>query len=123
MHYYHITCRLPNASEEINGIEFEMVEEGEGPDDINHVQTIDPVDEETARQFLGIPGYEIEPVEGAPALEPAKPPVSRPAPRPPSERPTGKKRGRKSNAERAALAAAVAATASLGGAPSTTPPE
>lgn len=56
---FHIHCKLPNASTEINGVAFELVEAGEGPDPVNHVRTVEPVSAEVAAQFEGIPGYEI----------------------------------------------------------------
>lgn len=59
---FHIICALPNASTNINGIDFEMIEEGSGPDGVNTVQTKDPVDEEAAAGFRGIHGYTVVPV-------------------------------------------------------------
>jgi hypothetical protein len=61
---FHIICSLPNASEEINGIAFQTIEQGDGPDAVNTVQTIDPVEAEVAAQFDGIKGYTVVPLDG-----------------------------------------------------------
>lgn len=45
-----IKCILPNASELINGVKFEQVEDG---------MLSEPVEPEIAAHFARIPGYEI----------------------------------------------------------------
>jgi hypothetical protein len=54
-----VTCKLPNASTNINGIEFESVEGG--------VESV--MEDDAAAQFNGIPGYTLEPVEEKPATK------------------------------------------------------
>ncbi len=46
-----VTCTLPNASELINGVKFEVVD---------GVVVADGLEDDVAAQFDGIPGYEIE---------------------------------------------------------------
>lgn len=70
---FHITCKLPNASESINGIEFARLVDGEpvfvNGQEIVVVQTVEPVDEETAAVFRTIPGYVVEDAEAVEARE------------------------------------------------------
>jgi len=54
-----VTCSLPNASTNINGIEFEVVEGG--------VAAV--MDDESAARFGSIPGYTLEAVEEKPATK------------------------------------------------------
>jgi hypothetical protein len=54
-----VTCTLPNASTNINGVDFDPVEGG--------VAAV--VSKETADQFDGIPGYVLEAVEDKPATK------------------------------------------------------
>lgn len=46
-----VTCNLPNVSDEINGVKFEL---------IDGVAVADGVADDVAAQFDGIPGYEVE---------------------------------------------------------------
>jgi len=69
-----IICKLPNASEEINGVPFTQVEGGMASEDL---------DAETAANFLTIPGYEefVEADDGkkkkaAPTTKPQDPPAA-----------------------------------------------
>ena len=48
-----VTCKLPNASTNINSIDFEPVDGG--------VTAV--MDDESAAQFEGIPGYTLEAVQ------------------------------------------------------------
>jgi len=85
---FHVHCKLPNASTEINGVPFTVLKPAEHEGDIVHVRTTDPVPGEVASQFNDIPGYEIEPAgerePGAPIGNPA-PPEGRRGPGRPSK--------------------------------------
>lgn len=53
-----IICDLPNASELINGIKFESTLDGA-------VISLEPVEDDVAAQFDGIPGYHLVDAEPA----------------------------------------------------------
>lgn len=58
-----VTCTLPNASEEISGVEFERQEDG---------SVVAHCSDDDAAKFEGINGYTIEDAEGvAPAAKKA----------------------------------------------------
>lgn len=64
-----IKCTLPNASTAINGVKFDIVEDG---------VLSAPVEDAVAEQFTGIAGYEVidvkkAPVKGAPATKAGDP--------------------------------------------------
>jgi hypothetical protein len=64
---FHVHCKLPNASTEINGVSFVVMSPSLEPDGVVHVRTVDPVSGEVAAQFADISGYEIENL-GSPAV-------------------------------------------------------
>jgi hypothetical protein len=55
MKLFHVTCHLPNASNLINGIKFEVHKDIEGA-----VHTVEAVEADVAAMFKGIKGYVIE---------------------------------------------------------------
>lgn len=63
---FKIKCFLPNAGELINGIAFAPCEDG-------GVESVDAVSEEDAKQFDGINGYALVPVESSAPVESTKP--------------------------------------------------
>lgn len=57
---FHITCTLPNASLNINGIDFVQIEK-------NVIMTAETVGAEIADHFREIPGYAVEALDDAEA--------------------------------------------------------
>lgn len=65
---FHVVCDLPNASHSMNGVKFE-------PHEGRSVKTVDPVMEEHAALFRGIPGFTVtETSLDAGATDPEKEP-------------------------------------------------
>lgn len=84
-----VTCSLPNASDNISGVPFELV------DDVR----VAVVEDDVAELFAGIRGYQIEDVEAAPA-KPATPvQESLVPPEPAAEAPKHSGRGKAKAAE------------------------
>lgn len=59
---FKIKCFLPNASDLINGIAFAPCEDG-------GVESVDAVSEDDAKQFEGIQGYALVPIESTTSVE------------------------------------------------------
>lgn len=62
-----VICELPNASDEINGIRFHLLDDGR--------RISDELDDDQARRFASIPGYSLDEEEREPVKEPEAPPA------------------------------------------------
>lgn len=99
----HVRCSLPNASHSIGGVAF--VDHPEGG-----VVTADPLHEDKAAMFDGVPGYSFYDAESG---KPVKKPGSRPTP---------EKKDAAEAAEAAAAALAAGAAAPKAAAPASPAP-